>query len=102
MYLTAQTNAYAEKFVRSDGTTLGADNGIGLYLALAAATQPGVTHGPLELLSTMDEESGMTGAKAADDVRDRHADCEDLKPCPILTGRHRFHSDRGSLVRSAL
>jgi len=53
-----------EKIVRADGTTLGADNGIGVALALAAATSPDVTHGPLELLFTIDEEDGMTGAKA--------------------------------------
>jgi dipeptidase D len=50
--------------VRADGTTLGADNGIGLALALAAATSPEVTHGPLEILCTIDEEMGMGGAKA--------------------------------------
>ena len=53
-----------EPIVRADGTTLGADNAIGLALALAAATSPDVVHGPLELLCTVDEEAGMTGAKA--------------------------------------
>jgi dipeptidase D len=50
--------------VRADGTTLGADNGIGVAMALAAATEPDVEHGPLEILCTVDEEAGMTGAKA--------------------------------------
>lgn len=50
--------------VRADGTTLGADNGIGVALALAAACSPEVIHGPLELLFTADEETGMTGAQA--------------------------------------
>ena len=50
--------------VHADGTTLGADNGIGIALALAAATEPDVVHGPLELLCTIDEEMGMTGADA--------------------------------------
>ncbi|MGE3180056.1 MAG: aminoacyl-histidine dipeptidase [Phycisphaerae bacterium] len=50
--------------VRAKGTTLGADNGIGVALALAAATEKDVTHGPLEILLTCDEEAGMTGAKA--------------------------------------
>jgi len=50
--------------VRADGTTLGADNGIGVALALAAATEPDVVHGPLEILLTTDEEAGMTGALA--------------------------------------
>ncbi len=52
-----------EQIVRADGTTLGADNGIGVALALAAALSPDVVHGPLELLCTTDEEAGMTGAK---------------------------------------
>ena len=53
-----------ERIVRGDGTTLGADNGLGVALALAVATSPDVVHGPLELLFTVDEEDGMTGAKA--------------------------------------
>ncbi len=57
-------NAAGERIVRAEGTTLGADNGLGVALALAAATDPEVVHGPLELLFTTDEEAGMTGAKA--------------------------------------
>lgn len=53
-----------ESIVRANGTTLGADNGIGVALALAAAVSPDVTRGPLELLLTIDEETGMTGAGA--------------------------------------
>lgn len=56
--------ANGQQIVRADGTTLGADNGIGVALALAAATSPDAVHGPLELLMTIDEEMGMTGAKA--------------------------------------
>lgn len=52
-----------ERIVRADGTTLGADNGIGVALALAAATEDGLQRPPLELLFTLDEEAGMTGAK---------------------------------------
>lgn len=52
------------QIVRAEGTTLGADNGIGIAMAFAAAFSPDVTHGPLELLLTVDEEDGMTGAKA--------------------------------------
>ena len=52
-----------EALVRADGTTLGADNGVGLALALAAASSPEVIHGPLEILCTVDEEMGMSGAK---------------------------------------
>ncbi len=53
-----------EQIVRADGTTLGADNGIGVAAALAAALSPDVRHGPLEILLTIDEETGMTGAKS--------------------------------------
>ncbi len=52
------------RIVRAEGTTLGADNGVGVAMALAAATSPDVVHGPLEILLTIDEEAGMSGAKA--------------------------------------
>lgn len=48
--------------IRSHGTTLGADNGIGVAAALAVAEDPECLHGPLELLFTVDEETGLTGA----------------------------------------
>ncbi len=68
--------------VRADGTTLGADNGIGLALAWAAATDSEVVHGPLEILCTIDEEMGMGGANhlAPEFFRGRtmlNLDCED-------------------------
>ena len=50
------------EWVKADGTTLGADNGIGVAAALAAVTDPELVHGPLEVLVTVDEETGMTGA----------------------------------------
>jgi len=46
------------------GTTLGADNGIGLALSLAALTDENIKHGPLECLFTVDEETGLYGADA--------------------------------------
>ncbi|ATG74789.1 cytosol nonspecific dipeptidase [Zobellella denitrificans] len=49
-------------WVRARGTTLGADNGIGLAACLAVLADDKVQHGPLEVLLTVDEESGMTGA----------------------------------------
>lgn len=49
-------------WVKARGTTLGADNGIGMAAALAIMTDPDVVHGPIEALFTMDEETGMTGA----------------------------------------
>jgi dipeptidase D len=49
-------------WVRADGTTLGADDGIGMAAALALLIDPTVAHGPLEALFTVDEETGLTGA----------------------------------------
>jgi dipeptidase D len=51
-------------WVTADGTTLGADNGIGLAASLAVAEDARVKHGPLELLFTTDEETGLNGANA--------------------------------------
>ncbi len=53
-------------WVVARGTTLGADNGIGVAAAMALAVDEGVVHGPLELLCTIDEETGLTGAKQLD------------------------------------
>jgi dipeptidase D len=53
-------------WVAADGTTLGADNGIGVAAALAAAEDPALERGPLELLLTVSEEQGLDGAKALD------------------------------------
>ena len=50
-------------YLYATGTTLGADNGIGVATALALLDGPDVVHGPLELLFTLDEETGLTGAK---------------------------------------
>lgn len=52
------------EWVKAQGTTLGADNGLGLALALAVLESPEVKHGPIEVLATYDEETGMTGARA--------------------------------------
>lgn len=53
-------------WVVADDTTLGADNGIGVAAALASADDPSCVHGPLELLFTIDEENGLTGANGLD------------------------------------
>ena len=50
------------EWLRADGTTLGADNGIGMAAALAALVDDTLVHGPLECLFTVDEETGLTGA----------------------------------------
>jgi dipeptidase D len=51
-----------EKVVKATGTTLGADNGIGVAMSLALLDEPKAVHGPLELLFTIDEETGLNGA----------------------------------------
>lgn len=51
-------------WVKTKGTTLGADNGIGVSLALAVLESDNIQHGPIEALFTVDEETGMTGARA--------------------------------------
>lgn len=64
-FLTDPINAYVDgEWVTADRTTLGADNGIGVALGLAALEDPSVKHGPLEVLVTYDEETGMTGANS--------------------------------------
>ncbi len=55
-----------EGWVYASGTTLGADNGIGAACTLALLTQPGLAHGPLELLFTVEEETGLGGATDLD------------------------------------
>ena len=50
-------------WIRADATTLGADNGVALALGATLAEDPGAKHPPLELLFTVDEETGLTGAK---------------------------------------
>lgn len=54
------------EWVDADGTTLGADNGIGVALALALLIEEDFSHGPLEVLLTVDEETGLTGAFGLD------------------------------------
>ena len=51
-------------WIKADGTTLGADNGIGIAAIMAVLTDDMLSHGPLEGLITVDEETGLTGAFA--------------------------------------
>lgn len=56
-------DAYIDgEWVKARGTTLGADNGIGVAAALAVLESKDLVHGPIEALFTIDEETGMTGA----------------------------------------
>jgi dipeptidase D len=58
-----QINAYLDgDWVKAKGTTLGADNGIGIAACLAVLEDRTLTHGPVECLFTVDEETGLTGA----------------------------------------
>ncbi len=54
-------------WVKANGTTLGADNGVGVALSLACLIDDSFQHGPLEALFTYDEETGMTGANAIEE-----------------------------------
>ena len=69
----------ADGWVKAVGTTLGADNGIGVALSLALAAEVGPDRLPLELLVTVDEETGLTGALGLDPA--------------IVTGRHVLNLD---------
>lgn len=52
--------------IYATGTTLGADNGLGAAMALAVLTDASLEHGPLELLFTVEEETGLHGAMELD------------------------------------
>ena len=51
------------EWIKAGGTTLGADDGIGMAAQLVILADTGLKHGPIECLFTVDEESGMTGAQ---------------------------------------
>ena len=56
-------SAYTENgWMKARGTSLGADNGIGLSMALAVLEDDSIVHGPLEVMTTTNEEDGMSGA----------------------------------------
>ncbi|SDJ54422.1 aminoacyl-histidine dipeptidase [Microbulbifer yueqingensis] len=63
-FLKDPIKAYIDgDWVTAEGTTLGADNGIGVAAILALLESTDIPHPPLEALLTIDEEAGMTGAK---------------------------------------
>lgn len=53
-------------WVKAKGTTLGADNGVGVALQLAVLASDNISHGKIEALFTVDEETGLTGANELD------------------------------------
>jgi len=55
-----------EDWVKAKGTTLGADNGIGVAAIMGILASTDIDHPPIEALFTIDEETGMTGAKYMD------------------------------------
>lgn len=64
-FLNDPIDVYVEdNWVKAKGTTLGADNGIGMAAALAVLASNDLEHGPIECLFTVDEETGLTGADA--------------------------------------
>lgn len=66
-------------WLKADRTTLGADNGLGCAAALAVMTDASVVHPPLELLFTVDEETGLGGALSFD--------------ASLLSGKHMLNLD---------
>lgn len=61
--LSDPIQAYEENgWMKAKGTSLGADNGIGLSMALAVLESDDIVHGPLEVMTTTNEEDGMSGA----------------------------------------
>lgn len=64
-FLTQGIESYIDgDWVKAKGTTLGADNGIGVAAAMAVLSSKDIEHGPIEAIFTIDEETGMTGAEA--------------------------------------
>lgn len=62
-FVTDAIQPYVDNgWVTATGTTLGADNGIGMASCLAVLDADDIAHGPLEVLLTVDEEAGMSGA----------------------------------------
>ncbi|MBR1594130.1 MAG: beta-Ala-His dipeptidase [Alloprevotella sp.] len=117
--LTQPVEAYVENgWMRARGTSLGADNGIGLSMALAVLESDSIQHPALEVITTTNEEDGMTGAAqlSKDFLHGRkviNLDSEDydtittgaagaclqlhrlpMKPLPAPGGKHRWYHIR--------
>lgn len=59
-----ETDENGVRWMKAEGTSLGADNGMGLAMALAVLTDDTLVHPALEVLTTTNEEDGMSGAEA--------------------------------------
>jgi len=67
-FLTDPIETYVDgEWLKAKGTTLGADDGIGIAMALAIITDPDLQHPAIECLFTVDEETGLTGAMKLQD-----------------------------------
>ena len=67
-FLTDPIETFVDgEWLKAKGTTLGADNGIGIAMALAAITEADLPHPAIECLFTVDEETGLTGAMKLQD-----------------------------------
>ncbi len=67
-FMTDPIQTYVDgEWLKAKGTTLGADNGIGISMALAAITDLNLQHPAIECLFTVDEETGLTGAMKLQD-----------------------------------
>lgn len=114
--LNTPIDAYTENgWMMAKSTSLGADNGIGLSMALAVLEDDRITHGPIEVMTTTNEEDGMSGASnlAKDFIKGRkviNLDSEDydtittgaagaflqehripMKQLPAPGGKHRWY-----------
>ena len=92
------------EWLRADGTTLGADNGIGMAASLAALIDKDLVHGPLEALFTVDEETGLTGANNLGEGMFHTAEprfrrrCRDIRGMRRRCGHH-LHIQLQTLLR---
>lgn len=59
-----ETDESGKRWMKAEGTSLGADNGMGLSMALAILADDSIEHPALEVLTTTNEEDGMSGAEA--------------------------------------
>lgn len=90
-----------DQFVFARGTTLGGDDGIAVAYAMALLEDPTIPHPPIEVLITVDEETGMTGAENIDmsqfsAMRLINLDSEDRGHFHRVLRRRRFHADQAA------
>ena len=99
-FLKDPISMYVEDgWVHADGTTLGADNGIGVAIMMAIAADNTICHGPLELIITVDEEVSLKGAIAYNDknIKGQYMINLDMEWIDLICigscGGHRYNID---------